>query len=55
MSGHFGRYVLSMAAIFEIIFSKQPGAHDPSPLRIAITFFARGAHRVVIGASGITP
>jgi hypothetical protein len=44
-----------MAIIFENYFSRQPCVQHSSHLGIAITFFVRCAHRVVIGEPGITP
>jgi hypothetical protein len=43
-----------MAVIFKNYFSKQRCVRRSSRLCIAITFFVRCAHRVVIGAAGIT-
>jgi hypothetical protein len=44
-----------MAIIFENYFSRQLRVQHSSHLGIAITFFVRCTHRVVIGEPGITP
>jgi hypothetical protein len=44
-----------MAITFEIIFSNGVCLRHSSRWCVPITFFVRRAHRVVIGAPGITP